>query len=262
MYGSNATELIRNITRDHGDIIPEYQYKLVEQVMRENSELYAENLKTSQSTENTGGDGAPMTSPDNNVNGHSENGVGPTGSCDKTNVAPTNHTDQTSENNVDKDNDNDVYKDEPPAKDNMSIGEKEIMVMQVRHTAKLWNKRCIIAYHYERLRRLKQLRWDYGNVLPRDIVKNLSKEELEWFTKYNDNLFNYMNSLNGGEGIDLTLYSKPPKKLYVKVRCVQDYGQFDLEDGQPVMLKKDSIHYLPLSQCEKLIQQGVLKQTS
>lgn len=204
MFGDSATELIKHITRDHSEIIPEYQHQLVEQVIKENNELYEENLKTSQQT------------TQNDRNGDGE---------------PTNT-------------------------------EQEIMVMQVRHTIKLWNKRCIIAYHSERLNKLKRLRWEYGNNLPREIVKNLSKDELEWFTKYNDNLFSYMSSLNDGQGLDLTLYITPPKKLYIQVKCIRDYGQFDLEDGQPVMLKKDSIHYLPLSQCEKLIHQGVLEQTS
>lgn len=201
MYGDAATELVRQITRDDHEIMPEYKHELVEQVLKENDELYSENLKTSQTNARTDDD-------------------------------------------------------------NINIGEKELMVMQVRHTAKLWNKRCIIAYHYERLNRLKKLRWDYGNNLPREIVEKLSKNELEWFTTYNNNLFSYMSALNDGKGLDLTLYSTPPKKLFIQVKCVRDYGQFDLEDGQPVMLKKDSIHYLPLSQCEKLIHQGVLEQTS
>jgi GINS complex subunit 1 len=201
MYGEKATELIRHITRDDHEIMPEYKYDLVEQVLKETDELYNENLKTSQ-------------------------------------TVPGTHD------------------------DNIDIGEKELMIMQVRHTAKLWNKRCLIAYHYERLNRLKQLRWDYGNNLPREIVDKLSKNELEWFTTYNNNLFSYMSALNDGKGLDLTLYSAPPKKLFIQVKCVRDYGQFDMEDGQPVMLKKDSIHYLPLSQCEKLIHQGVLEQTS
>lgn len=225
MYGDSAAELIRHITRDHGEIIPEYQHELVERVMKENDELYIENLRTSQSAA-----AGQQNNDEPSTNGSQE--------------------DHAHENK------------EQIAQDNVDIDEKEIMVMQVRHTAKLWNKRCIIAYHYERLNRLKRLRWEYGNNLPREIVKNLSKNELEWFTKYNDNLFSYMSSLNDGRGLDLTLYVTPPKKLYIQVRCVKDYGQFDLEGGQPVMLKKDSIHYLPLSQCEKLIHQGVLEQTS
>lgn len=193
MYGDLAKQLIRSLTRETVDIIPKYQAELVDRIIKENDELYAENLKSSESE---------------------------------------------------------------------NVDENEIMVMQVRHTAKLWNKRCIIAYHFERLKRIKNFRWDYGNNLPKEIIDNLSKNELEWFTKYNDNLFNYMSSLNNGEGLDLTLYQNPPKKLYVQVKCLRDYGEFDLDEEKPVMLKKDSIHYLPLKQCEKLIDQGVLEPTS
>lgn len=228
MYGEAATELVKQLTRDEKDIIPEYNHELVEKIMRENDELYAENLKTSQCT--------PALNDSNKQ---------PQPTIEPADVEPDSLDQPTSKTT-----------------DNIDISEKEIMVMQVRHTAKLWNKRCIIAYHYERLNRLKKLRWEYGNNLPREIVQNLSQDELEWFTRYNDNLFSYMSSLNDGKGLDLTLYITPPKKLYIPVKCVRDYGQFDLEDGQPVMLKKDSIHYLPLSQCEKLIHQGVLEQTS
>lgn len=238
MYGESATELIRHITRDKGETIPAYQYELVERVMRENDELYAENLKTSQTV--------PAREPDSNGNGNrngEENAQGDE-------AEPVSEADREPD------------REESITSDNIDLGEKEIMVMQVRHTAKLWNKRCIIAYHHERLSRLKKLRWEYGNNLPKEIVQNLSKDELEWFTKYNDNLFTYMSSLNGGKGLDLTLYVHPPKKLYIQVKCIKDYGQFDLDNGQPVMLKKDSIHFLPLSQCEKLIHQGVLEQTS
>lgn len=226
MYGDIAAELIRDITRDNVILIPKYQSELVDKIMKETDELYLENLKTSQTaTRPNQIDEQPR--PDANV--------------------------QQDDDSQDSDN---------GGQDNIDIAEKDIMVMQVRHTAKLWNKRCIIAYHHERLKRLKQLRWEYGNNLPRKIVENLSRNEMEWFTRYNDNLFSYMSSLNDGRGLDLTLYLKPPKKLYIQVKCVKDYGQLDLEDGQPVMLKKDSIHYLPLSQCEKLIHQGVLEQTS
>lgn len=227
MYGDTATQLIRHITHDHTEIIPEYQYELIEQIMKENDELYAENLKTSQDADKE----------DNN-----EQNVG-----------------RTQEDIPSVSDEDDDPEKERVVPDNIAKAEKDIMVMQVRHTAKLWNKRCIIAYHYERLNRLKRLRWEYGNNLPREIVKNLSKNELNWFAKYNENLFSYMSSLNDGKGIDLTLYLTPPKKLYIQVRCVRDYGQLDIENGQPVMLKKDSIHYLPLSQCEKLIHQGVLE---
>lgn len=258
MYGASATELIKHISRDHGEIIPEYHYKLVDKIMKENDELFADNVKTSQTATQ------PQRPPDDTQAGHQTSSNGEQNDRPKSSepIPGTSNKDRplpVGQTSLD-DCDGDTEADE--AQDDIDLGEKELMMMQIRHTAKLWNKRCIIAYHYERLKILKKLRWEYGNNLPREIVKNLSPSELEWFTKYNDNLFSYMSALNEGKGLDLTLYITPPKKLYIQVKCIRDYGQFDLEDGQPVMLKKDSIHYLPLSQCEKLIHQGVLEQTS
>lgn len=133
-------------------------------------------------------------------------------------------------------------------------------VVGVHYTGMDWAKRCIIAYHFIRLNRLKRLRWDYGNTLPEEIKKNMSVQEREWYEKYNDNLFNYMKNLGHG-GLDLTLYMRPPKKLFINVKCIKELGQIDLDNGQQVILKKDTVLNLPLSQCEKLIHQGILEQT-
>ena len=208
MYGDLASGLLRLFSQENRDIIPKYQHDIVENIRKENEELYAENLRTSQSAAKTSDEETPDTQ-DGDIN----------------------------------------------------IDEKDLMLMQVRHTAKLWNKRCIIAYHYERLQILKKLRWEYGNNLPLEIVNNLSADEMDWFTKYSDNLFNYMSSLNEPDGLDLTLYQNPPRRLFVTVKCLKDYGQLDIGDGPPVTLKQNNIYYLPLSQCEKLIHQGLLQKT-
>lgn len=63
----------------------------------------------------------------------------------------------------------------------------------------------------------------------------------------------------GETGVDLLQHSKPPKSLYVEVRVLEDYGDFETEDGQVVVLAKNSTHFLERSQCEKLIRQGVLE---
>jgi len=236
MYGDLATKLIRHIHRERGDFIPPYEYQLIANIMKENEELYAENVRTSQSATTRG---EPLTEHVREKDDIED------GDNRKKCESPS----DTSRTPVDNSN----------QQDDVDISEKEIMIMQVRHTAKLYNKRCIIAYHYERLNRLKRLRWEYGNNLPKEIVQNLTNDELEWFTKYNDNLFSYMSSLNDGQGIDLTLYTCPPKKLNVVLKCIKDYGQFDLGDGEHILLKKDNIYHLPLSQCEKLIHQGVLE---
>lgn len=221
-YGQAATNLIRSLKRECVDIIPPYEYSLVEQVNQELEELYVENLRLSQSTNE------PQEAEDQ-----------------KDDIVPT----ETKASNH-------------KMKETPEIDENDLRAMQTRHTVKLWNKRCMVAYHYERLKRVKHLRWKCGNNLPNELVKNLSLGELEWFTEYNDNLFNYMSVLNGGLGLDLTLYMKPPKKLYIQVKCLRDYGLFEQSNGQTVVLKKDSIHYLPLKECEKLISLGVLEQTS
>ena len=44
-----------------------------------------------------------------------------------------------------------------------------------------------------------------------------------------------------------------------QVRCLQDYGEFETEAGDMVMLTLNSEHYLPQSECEHLIKQGVLQ---
>ena len=106
---------------------------------------------------------------------------------------------------------------------------------------------------------MKRLRWELGSVLPQDITTNLSEPEIQWFLSYSNNLTDYMNKLNEGKGLDLTLHKKPPKRLYIqvikselidvlsdnkiysKVRCNTEYGDLELDDGTSVLLSKDSM---------------------
>ncbi|XP_006806945.1 DNA replication complex GINS protein PSF1 [Neolamprologus brichardi] len=52
---------------------------------------------------------------------------------------------------------------------------------------------------------------------------------------------------------------KPPKSLYIEVRCLKDHGEFEIDDGTVILLKKNSQHFLPRWKCEQLIRQGVLE---
>lgn len=91
-----------------------------------------------------------------------------------------------------------------------------------------------------RLQLLKSLRWEFGRDLPISVKNNLSPSEVEWFDLYCNLLDSYMSKLNEGRGLDLTLQRKPPKRLYVQVRCLQEYGEYALDDGTSVILSKDS----------------------
>ncbi|XP_068843771.1 DNA replication complex GINS protein PSF1 isoform X3 [Capricornis sumatraensis] len=82
---------------------------------------------------------------------------------------------------------------------------------------------------------------------------------MDWFNRYKKSLATYMRSLGGDEGLDITQDMKPPKSLYIEVRCLKDYGEFEVEDGTSVLLKKNSQHFLPRWKCEQLIRQGILE---
>jgi hypothetical protein len=65
--------------------------------------------------------------------------------------------------------------------------------------------------------------------------------QLQWFGSYSRNLASYMRSIGGGMGLDITQDIKPPKSLYIQVRCIVDYGEFETEDGTVVLLKRNAL---------------------
>lgn len=134
-----------------------------------------------------------------------------------------------------------------------------IPTISFRHAALERNKRCLLAYLYNRLERIRQMRWEFGSILPAEIKINLSNNEYEWFTKYSKSLATYMGTIGENTGLNLTQDMKPPKSLYIEVKCLTDFGKFELDSGEIVLLKKNGVHLLPRSQCEVLIRQGVLQ---
>ncbi|KRY65941.1 DNA replication complex GINS protein PSF1 [Trichinella pseudospiralis] len=132
-------------------------------------------------------------------------------------------------------------------------------VIQARHLSIQRNKRCLTAYLYNRLVRLKHLRWKAGSVLSAEVRANLSDQEIEWFQNYNQILAKYMINVDSDGMLDLTLNTEPPKHIYARVRCVKHYGIFETEDGRQFNLCEDSEHYMLRYDCQQLINQGVLK---
>lgn len=142
---------------------------------------------------------------------------------------------------------------------NPEADRSKMTAVKIRHSGLERNKRCLLAYLYNRLHKVREMRWEFGSVLPPDIKTNLSEKEVQWFNRYNRSLANYMRSIGGMGGLDLTQDMTPPKSLYIEVRCVEDHGQFEMDDGTVVLLRKNSQHFLPRSQCEHLIRQGILQ---
>ncbi|KAM9803720.1 DNA replication complex GINS protein PSF1 isoform 2-T2 [Neosynchiropus ocellatus] len=92
--------------------------------------------------------------------------------------------------------------------------------IKLRHCCLLRNQRCVTAYLYDRLLRIRALRWEYGSVLPANVRLHMCADE---------------------------------------VRCLKDHGEFEVDDGTVVLLKRNSQHFLPRWKCEQLIRQGVLE---
>ena len=143
---------------------------------------------------------------------------------------------------------------------------KNLPTLQMRHAALHRNKRCLLAYVYARMRWIAALRFELATVvLPKHIRDHMSDLEVIWFQKYSKTLANYMKAVSsqasqsGSYSIDLTQYTRPPRDLYINVRCLADYGEFELSDGHVVTLSKDSQHYLLASDVQSLITQGTLE---
>ncbi|XP_019489531.1 PREDICTED: DNA replication complex GINS protein PSF1 [Hipposideros armiger] len=103
-----------------------------------------------------------------------------------------------------------------------------IPTIKFRHCSLLRNRRCIVACLYDRLLRIRALRWEYGSVLPNALRFHMSAEEVNCSFSF-------------------------------QVRCLKDYGEFEVDDGTSVLLKKNSQHFLPRWKCEQLIRQGILE---
>ena len=71
--------------------------------------------------------------------------------------------------------------------------ERSMTMVRVRQSAIDRIKRCCCTYIVERMNRLRHLRWRSGAVLSDEVKKNLSKEELKWFSKYNEIIFKFQS---------------------------------------------------------------------
>lgn len=122
--------------------------------------------------------------------------------------------------------------------------------------------RCLLAYHYNRLKKVREIRWDFGSILPSDVKNNLSSAEYNWFKDYNKMLANYMKNLGDSGGINLCVDTTPPKTLYIEVRCTTDYGEYELLDGTVIFLKKNNRYFLTRRDCEEFIRRGIFLHVS
>ncbi|CAG0904851.1 unnamed protein product [Cyprideis torosa] len=133
--------------------------------------------------------------------------------------------------------------------------------VHLRHSCLERNRRCLLTYLTTRLSLIRRHRWEFASsILPEDIRANLCEPETKWLQNYSRSLAQYMASIGGASGLDLTQDLQPPKSVFVEVRCVQEYGEYQLEStGDMVLLRRNSTHLLPRGEAEPLIRQGILE---
>ncbi|KAK9350951.1 hypothetical protein V1523DRAFT_418179 [Lipomyces doorenjongii] len=131
------------------------------------------------------------------------------------------------------------------------------------------NKRCLLAYHKLRARRLETLVWsgfettsigsegDSGVALSDrpSVASGWHPDEEEYFRGYGDVLAELKGEWTD---IDLTGSMEPPRDLFIDVRVLKDAGEIQTEYGL-ITLTKNSQFYVRQGDVERLIQQGYIQ---
>ena len=117
----------------------------------------------------------------------------------------------------------------------------------VIHCSLKRNLRCLLAYHYQRLKLINQPETR--------VLENMSKSEIDYAASresiYADYFLNY-------DLIDFNRTS-PPTDLYIQVRVIKECGTVQTENGS-VTLNAHTLHYLKRSDVTHLVKQGYLKE--
>uniref|UniRef100_A0A7N0UZ47 GINS subunit domain-containing protein n=1 Tax=Kalanchoe fedtschenkoi TaxID=63787 RepID=A0A7N0UZ47_KALFE len=125
----------------------------------------------------------------------------------------------------------------------------------IHHLALVRNKRCLMAYMYNRADIVRSLRWKVGPVLPQEILGKLNFSETEYFKNHSAALDSYMSEME----LDLTVDFVPPKDPYIQVRVLDDIGDVLLSD-KSANLAPHSIHFLKRTDAEPFIAQGLMEE--
>nr|GME09076.1 DNA replication complex GINS protein PSF1 [Ipomoea batatas] len=117
------------------------------------------------------------------------------------------------------------------------------------------NKRCLMAYVYNRAEVIRSLGWTLERVLPEEIEEKLSSSEKEYFKNHSKTIQEYMSKLDLDLGVDMV----PPKDPYIKVRVLKDIGTVVLSD-QLANLARHAILFLRRTDAEQYIAQGLMEE--
>lgn len=127
------------------------------------------------------------------------------------------------------------------------------------------NKRCLYAYHHQRIERLKELWWQGGgqNILTGvegtrggSLKSNVSTHETDFMKAYTRAIQEFSSAC---PGIDTSASLEPPTDLYIHVRVLKDAGEIQTEMGA-INLRRNNQFFIRRSDVDRLLQQGYLVQ--
>ncbi|XP_021627513.1 probable DNA replication complex GINS protein PSF1 [Manihot esculenta] len=129
----------------------------------------------------------------------------------------------------------------------------------IHHLALIRNKRCLMAYVYNRAEIIRNLAWKVGLELlelPEEIQEKISHSEKNYYAKHSAALQSYMADV----GIDLNVDMVPPKDPYIKVRVLDDMGEGILLSDKTANLARHSMHFLKRTDAEQYIARGLMEE--
>ncbi|KAL8223668.1 hypothetical protein R6Q57_019143 [Mikania cordata] len=128
----------------------------------------------------------------------------------------------------------------------------------IHHLSLVRNKRCLMAYVYNRAEVIQSLGWTikHDTDLPDAIEKKLSDSENEYFKKHYKNLQSYMTDLD----LDLAVDMVPPKDPYIKVRVLEELGDGIVLGDQVANLPMHAILFVKRIDAESYISQGKMEE--
>nr|GEU92561.1 DNA replication complex GINS protein PSF1 [Tanacetum cinerariifolium] len=126
----------------------------------------------------------------------------------------------------------------------------------IHHLSLVRNKRCLMAYVYNRAEVIQSLGWTIKCGLPEEIEEKLNNSEKEYFKNHSATLRSYMKELDIDLGVDMV----PPKDPYIKVRVLEEIGDDVILSDQVANLARHAILYLRRTDAEEYISQGKMEE--
>ncbi|XP_052176254.1 uncharacterized protein LOC127790688 [Diospyros lotus] len=125
----------------------------------------------------------------------------------------------------------------------------------IHHLSLVRNKRCLMAYVYNRAEVIRSLGWMIEALLPEEIQEKLSSSEKEYSKNHSATIKSYQSEMD----LDLAVDMVPPKDPYIKVRVLDDIGTVALSD-QIANLARHAILFLRRTDAETYISQGLMEE--